>query len=63
MIMTVIMSLLYVHITWLPNNISLHALLNMSENGHLVTKLRTGDMKGFYVKDMEWKVKPIVNIW
>ena len=56
MIMTAIMNLLYVHFTWLPNNVSLYALLNMSENGHLVTKLcRMGDMKGFYVKDMEWR--------
>ena len=34
------MNLLYVHITRLPNNVSLYALLNMSENGHLVTKLQ-----------------------
>jgi len=45
--------LLYVHITSLPNNISLYALLNMSENGTLSPNYRTGDMKGFYVEDMK----------
>jgi len=47
--------LLYVHITSLPNNISLYALLNMSENGTLSPNYRTGDMKGFYVEDMKWR--------
>lgn len=40
MIMTVIINLLYVYITWLLNEVSIYALL--SENGHLVTKLQNG---------------------
>jgi hypothetical protein len=39
-ITTVIMDVLYVHITWLPNNVSFYALLNISEYGHLITKLQ-----------------------
>jgi len=42
MIMTVITNLLYVRITWLPNNISLYALLNMLKMATLSPNYRIG---------------------